>query len=379
MGKKKIKIGITANVDTGKFFQNGLHQNIWALAYMLQETEEFDVTLLSLSDNPPNTCIKVKVDKFSLSSVGKLDILIQGAVVIPEELSPFLKKKNIKVIVIKYGNSIGSDLTSYVHFKSNLDPKIISSSWLRKTGGIEPDLFLYSEHFKGLEQYFSCTSNVPLSKMDIAPYIWSPVFMLMKSKDKSTKYKIGDKVNKNIAMVEPSISFMKTNLIPIMISNELHKRKPGLIENCYAFGSQGIIEGKNCKRMREMLPNLPIYNDGLLKFQQRVHMVDILENMAKVLVSHQIMCSLNYTYLEFAYNKCPFVHNSKLLSNYGYYYEGFNVKDGSDRLEEALNHDDLSKKELLIYNNSCEELVWKYSWRNPKNIKGYTEKLKGVL
>ena len=100
---------------------------------------------------------------------------------------------------------------------------------------------------------------------------------------------------------------------------------------------------------------------------------------ARVLVSHQILNALNYTYFEFALNHYPFVHNSEFLSDFGYYYKDNNILDGTRQVEAAFQHENLSDKEISIYNNKCDEMIWKYSPDNPKNIYGYIDLIKSVL
>tara|TARA_A200000159_G_C7337911_1_gene345853 strand:+ start:5598 stop:6737 length:1140 start_codon:yes stop_codon:yes gene_type:complete len=378
---KKIKVGITAQVNGARFFTNGLFQNLWTLASVLRDCGQFEVSLLSAEKTDKKDCFGINTETFSTDSLKSKDILIQGAFTIPCSFDSFLRKNNIRVVVLKYGNTVGGDFSTYIQYNNDFKPNFESTDWLRTNRAIEPDLLLYSPHFRGLEQYFSCTANTPISKLKEAPYIWSPIFFEAHRKNMkvSTKYTIGDDKNKRLAFVEPSISFLKTNLVPIMMSNELYKESSEVIDKCYAFGSKGLIEGVNGSRFREKIKDIPLYRDGVLSFENRIGMTKIMGEMAKVLVSHQIMCALNYTYLEFAYNHCPFVHNSDLLSNYGYYYESINILDGKDMIREALAHDELSEKEQLIYANSCDELIWKFSRHNPKNVRGYIENLKAIL
>ena len=105
----------------------------------------------------------------------------------------------------------------------------------------------------------------------------------------------------------------------------------------------------------------------------------ILAEKARVLFSHQKQNALNYTYLEYAYHHLPFVHNSDFLTNYGYYYFEDKLIEASEKLELALNHDNLTSKESTIYNNSCDEMIWSYSPDNPKNISGYIDLIERVL
>ena len=43
--------------------------------------------------------------------------------------------------------------------------------------------------------------------------------------------------------------------------------------------------------------------------------------------------------MEALYLGIPLIHNSKILENAGYYYEGINIDEGAFKLGSALKHD----------------------------------------
>ena len=91
------------------------------------------------------------------------------------------------------------------------------------------------------------------------------------------------------------------------------------------------------------------------------------------------MNALNYIYLEFAYFRLPFVHNSNMIGDAGYYYEKNNVIDAKEQLKSALVHSELSESEVKLYNDQCKELLWKHSIDNPVNLTGYLKLIQSVL
>jgi hypothetical protein len=107
-----------------------------------------------------------------------------------------------------------------------------------------------------------------------------------------------------------------------------------------------------------------------MSFEGRYKLPFILTK-GNVLLSHQVMNALNYIYLEFAYFRLPFVHNSDMVGDAGYHYSRSNVYDGSAQLEAALNHSELSDSEIKQYNEKCKDLLWEHSIENPKNLQGY--------
>jgi len=383
----KIKATILGDTSLKSFFKNGLYQNAWSLAKMLDKSGEFEVSLMSKEPCKATDIMGIKAFQHSIELLKKQDIVIQVVYSVSNEEAKALKKNGVKIILIKYGNNLCSDLETFVQYSLDLKPVYDLHEWLRVTYEVPPDLLLYSPHFEFQKQYISLASGVSEDKAKQCPYIWNSFFINMYSifyqKKFGEKYNLAfkrdDKRNRSVACVEPSIAFLKTNLIPIMMVNEAYRETPELIERGFVFNSKRIKNGKNGRILKHKLNHLEAFKDNILSLENREPMIDILANKARVLVSHQIMNALNYTHFEFALNGYPFVHNSEMLSGYGYYYKENNVLDGKERLKEALQHEHLSSKELRIFINGCEEMIWNHAPDNPKNISGYIDLIKSVL
>jgi len=383
----KIKVAILGNTSLSSFFRNGLFQNAWSLAKMLDKSGEFDVSLVSKDPCSSKEILGIKAFEHDIDLLRKQDIIIQIVYSVDNKEAEILQKNGVKIILIKYGNNLCSDIETYVQYSLDFKPVFDLHEWLRLTYEAPPDLLLYSPHFEFQKQYISLTAGVSRDKAKQCPYIWNPFFIstysrLYKNK-KGDRYdlafKKGDDRNRSVACVEPSIAFLKSNLVPIIMINEAYKEAPELIKNGFVFNSKRLKNGKNGRILAQRLNCLKVFKDKVLSLEEREPMIDIMANKARVLVSHQIMNELNYTHFEFALNGYPFVHNSEVLSSYGYYYKENNVLDGKERVKEALQHEGLSLKELRIYNNGCEEMVWNHSPDNPKNISGYIDLIKSVL
>ena len=61
---------------------------------------------------------------------------------------------------------------------------------------------------------------------------------------------------------------------------------------------------------------------------------------ADAVVSHQWQNDQNYSYMDALYGDYPLVHNSPWLKEAGYYYSGFEARQGAAQLKRAaLEHD----------------------------------------
>ncbi len=64
----------------------------------------------------------------------------------------------------------------------------------------------------------------------------------------------------------------------------------------------------------------------------------------------------------------PVLHNAQLVSDLGYYYEGFNVSEGSKQLDEILsNHD----SKIEDYVNKNKKAIYRYHGENKDLIDAY--------
>ena len=112
--------------------------------------------------------------------------------------------------------------------------------------------------------------------------------------------------------------------------------------------------------------------NDFLKIQNRTLFIEALNKFASILISHQQDNSLNYLYLEALYLKIPLLHNSEIISNYGYYYPENNIEIASDQLRRILSDHQNNYEE---YNRKSNEILELYSTKNLKNISQYRKLL----
>ena len=123
---------------------------------------------------------------------------------------------------------------------------------------------------------------------------------------------------------------------------------------------------------------MDIYNKrkDFLKIENRVPFLNAILSYGSVVLSHQSLNDLNYLYFDALYLLLPLIHNSKPLSEYGYYYHENDIDQAVSQLELALN-DHL--KNLDFYKKKVNSLLNIYSPYNPKNIKLYSQLIDKIL
>ena len=292
--------------------------------------------------------IPIQSDDF-IYKYDKIDVIIQ--------LTPFSKELSNKVknkypechnIFVKYGHEYYNDLQRLLPDGQNdvhHSPKAYNI-----------DQVFISPHFDTTKYYYQSLYN---AKVSIAPFIWKPDNILLKS---YSQLDYDNCKEKNIYIVEPNINLLKTSLIPIMIVNELWRKKPNSFDKLFIVSNN--MYSRNTYFTNELLPKIEILNGKYNKayFCERANINDIFRKPC-VLLSHQENLGLNYIYLEAMYLKIQWVHNSPFFKT-KYYYQDKNIFDGVEKLELALN-------DWQAIDNSVE--IDKYSPDNKNIIAKYKE------
>ncbi len=187
----------------------------------------------------------------------------------------------------------------------------------------------------------------------------------------------GDTKNKCIYSLEPNINTVKTALVPTAVTELMHRHRPLDFDKHYIYGAAPTLT-QNSKyvdrvKLGPMSDPPGSTHTPKVSFEGR-HGMSVVYEKARVHLSHQHHCELNYTFLESLYYGHPLVHNSPFLAHVGYYYHGNNVFDASEMLYRALRHEE--RDDLGEYNERCEELVYQFSWKNPENQEGYASVLR---
>lgn len=350
---KHIKIGITSHCGEN-LFGNGLKSNVFFL-YKLLKNVGYDVDMVSESDQHyGKKLVGFELKKLDMETVRDYHILIQCANSLSEHIRIAHKENNGIVGSCEYGNKILIDMGTMLY---------------KDEGNLTlPDLDFYwtSPHFERTANALNTLSKAPVR---ICPYIWSPEILTLSYMGAGYNPHFGDHVNlKNVAIMESNLYMVKMCFIPMLIAEELYYRSPEMIDNVYNVGTMQLKEKQNFIRFSN---KLSVVKDGKMTFEGRWALNFLLEkNYAGTILSHQWHNELNYLQLEAMYLNRPFVHNSPTFKEHGYYYPEFDVHAGADALREAINE---HPKRYLEERPKNEEMMWRYSPNNKKNVEGYVE------
>ena len=365
-----MRIAITSRFIYS-FFANGLNQNI-VLLYELLEDCGFDVFFLDFTDEK----LGLKFESHELLEGKKVinwwsfepkkqhvDILLCPGISANSQMRDALKaeNENCKICALHYGNNLITSIHELFFSKS---PKMHCMQEDR-----HEDFVLYSPHYGFAKEYMECNTK---SKSIEFPYIWSPKFIETEARSLNVNPRYTPVARPNIAVVEPCLNISKTNLIPLLIIMQTLRERDHCFNEAYIFSSK-FKEGFESVSKHLNSKTILAKHNGRIFFDPREKILKIFERDNPIMLSHQFYNELNYVYLEALYYDFPLVHNSNPFKEAGYFYEGFNIKEGARQVITATEkHNDLIKESR--YKN--EEIIHRYSpEQNKRKITSIMERI----
>ena len=216
-----------------------------------------------------------------------------------------------------------------------------------------------SPHFEYTIDYYKYkykTKNVK-----VCPYFWDPKFLEINREQVNI---IGDNSrNIDIAVFEPNIYKEKACFIPI-IACEFAK---DYITTAKIFNSQKL----NNQSIKTFFNLSDLYKQGKLSAEQRYGFSFIMSKYCNIVLSYVENCDLNFLFSECFYLGIPLIHNSKILKDYGYYYEGCNAEQAAEHIKN-IKINGFNRQEYI---DKHKEVVYKYSLENSEVTGFFKERL----
>ena len=176
------------------------------------------------------------------------------------------------------------------------------------------------------------------------PYLWAPVFLdhnisLIQQDGGDFGYKLGSLAAGHVepAIFEPNISALKTGIIPFLICEQIEKSNPETIKSVYFMNSAQFTAHPT---FMSLVGHSHLYKRGKALLYNRDYFAKIMGRGANLVVSHQMMWSQNYLYLDALYGCYPLIHNSPLFADVGYYYPDSDIEAGAAQMRHAINEHD---------------------------------------
>ena len=293
-----------------------------------------------------------------LDHLTNIDYFLQAACVFPDKWIDILKNKNPNChnIHIHYGNRMIGDIEECKLNTPACTPHLVDEVWI-------------SPHFSFSKEYYETFYK---KKVRVIKYIWDSKFVdeqeLICRQKKETLYHNPNK-DFDLCITDSNLTFLKNCIPSISIfENYIYKNNTDKKLHIYCTG-----ELTKAKHFSSWVQTLLSFQEERLFFYSRQNYPSIFGPNNFGLISHQILCGLNYSYLEALYFGVPILHNSNYFRKFGYYYKNYNISEGGNRLKHMVDH---YNDNFDIYLNKNKEAIFKYSPHNPQVVQQYKEIIK---
>ena len=397
---KKLKIGLTIGLkeNTESIWTNGMKQNVLVLYRLLKNSKlDYDVYLLNTlkidwsvnnsTDIAKQNCILdvnqngeeilipkyLKDIKFVDFSENYLDmdlLICIGSQILNSEIEKFKSSgENKKVIGYKCGNN-------YVISMENIIFKESSDTSIYQFDDKYDEIWYVPQQDEVNKGYYNTLYR---TNAIIVPFIWHNKYLLESLIEIETFHKKGiykkgwqydlNKEKKKIGVMEPNINIVKFCLIPSLITEQSYRSDIGKnkIEGLMLTNAMDIAKHRE---FMGIIKTFDLFKDNKITAEGRFQTAFVLTQHIDILVCHQLLNPLNYLYLDAAYMGYPVLHNAPMCKDLGYYYEGSDTLEASEKLNWILeNHDN----NIDEYNKKNDKVLERYYADNEKLVKIYDD------
>lgn len=368
---KKISLGITIHLkyEDESVWTNGIKQNAIFLARtFMNSNKNYNVYIVNTSNTKITNKLGWDIEKYKTVQLNdikdELDIIFPLGGGLSKEWIDYLRNRGCKIVPYKCGNE-------YIISMENI---LFEARDLLTTYEQVDQVWNIPQMENTNQEYWRMFYRAEAVTI---PFVWNEMFLEqhikeLEKKGIDTYYQPSNKP-KNISVFEPNINVYKFAMYPILIAEDVYREEPNLIERLKITNTQKI---RYHKEFIHLVKQLDIENNNKVSYENRFPIAWFLAEHTDIVLSHQWENALNYAYIDTVYLNYPLVHNAHLFKDAGYYYNGFNIKEGKEKLLYAIKEHD---NNMESYNNKSKKMIEYYHSDNPKNVKRYDELIENLL
>lgn len=335
-----MKIGVTIyalkELDTkSKFYRNGINQHIIFLYnYLITKTN--NVYFISNSNSQKNKSYRT-IKNNDYRTLSKLDVIISVGLEI--NTNEILKlNKDVKIIFYSMGNSFQVDTYSLLNlcptlYKNSFNNYICTEMWISPQFEFSIDYYKYRHR---------------LENVKVVPFFWNPSYLTIKPEE------VKKVDNIKVGIFEPNLAKEKSFVIPTIACDFAEQ----YIENVYIFALQNKVKDD---LLKGFIGLSDLHKNKKVSIEHRHQFSQMITKYCNVVVSYVENWDLNFLFLECFHLGIPLIHNSKILKNYGYYYEGCDATKAAEHIKN-LKINGFNKEQYIARHR---EVLFKYSLENP--------------
>ena len=355
-----LKIGITfCNFsdyinDPNSKYCNGLMQNIFFIYDYFNNNDNYSSFIITMEDTL-KTNLNSEIPTIHLNDIDNLitlDVIINIGFSVSQNIEK-LRESKVKLIKFVLGNDcvVNMEDILYTCYKCGNNQRTFQI--INAKNNIYDEIWI-SPHFVYSIDYYKYIYQT--DKVYSAPYIWDSIYV-------DSPYTDFNHQELNVGIFESNLSINKSCFIPIIICD----KAKDIINKAYILNSQHMLKSEH---FQEFVKISDLVASNRFKVESRHRFKYVMDTYCNVVVSFNENWDLNYLSLECFYLGIPLVHNSKMLKEWGYYYEGYDVQTAVRHLKcikESFNRS--------AYIDRHKQILFKYSMQNPEYIQFFKNRL----
>lgn len=373
-----MKVGITISLHQNSIWASGVNQNAIYLALVLKKGGHEVSLITSKERNTGSAKDVIKLcELYNLKYIEALEgtkkyfnvIIDLGFWLSNNEAGLFkAKNPNLKIVQYNCGNNFLIE-TEHILFGNIPNRHVAFTSSEYKDQPIQPDQIWMIPQMENISKdwyKFMAKTN----KATVVPFVWEPIATENFCKEMGYGEYAKRPITK-ITTMESNISVMK-HFLPTLITVEELLNRGVNIEKFLVVGADHLIK---VPRVTQILRDKKLLIQNKISLNPRIPTQEMINKHADLILSWQWENNLNYLYLDAAWMGAPVVHNANLCPDVGYYYEGFQMYEAADVVEEAIkNH---PTDDTYIQRN--REVIKRYTNQNDKMVEQYNELLENLV
>jgi hypothetical protein len=372
-----MRIGISVLSHHGQnIWQNGLGQNVIFLAELLQRLPIVQsVLLIDVGDQgvmPPQVdLVSRNIRLLSVrEAADEVDVIIEMSGALDPQWLDLMRARGKKVVFYCCGQPYVALAEPAIFGKPAYAsrPDRCDEVWyLPKDTALAPMMRLLHR----------CETHE-------MPFIWHPQFVERRMQEvKALGLRYGYEVPKatgigaekpartglRVAIFEPNISVVKTSSIPMLVCDEAYRADRTTVAMMHVLNTLHL---KDHPTMLHLANSLDLVREHKATFHGRHDIAGFMVQHADAVVSHQWQNEQNYSYLDALYGDYPLIHNSPWLKEAGYYYHGFDAREGALQLLRAATSHAADLSDYRVRSQRVFDAVDPF---NPRNLAAYAARL----
>jgi hypothetical protein len=332
-----MRIGISVVTHEGQnIWQNGLGQNVIFLAELFQRLPFVQsVLLIDVGDQlamPPQVDLTAKALRIirQQEATDEVDVIVEMGGALDVQWLDLMRARGKKVVFYCCGQPFVGLAEAPVFNKPThaARPDRCDEVWLLpKDAGFTPMM-----------------RTLHRCEVHEAPFIWHSHFVERRVQEVAEQSGLhfgyesrptaadGTRAGLRVAIFEPNISVVKTSSVPMLVCDEAYRAKRDSVAKMHVLNTLHL---KDHPTMLYFANSLDLVREHKAVFHGRHDIVGFMVQHADVVVSHQWQNEQNYSYLDALYGDYPLIHNSPWLGDAGYFYPGFEARQGAMQLLNA--------------------------------------------